>query len=625
MLRDLPLVLRIAGVWLMFSVWAIISGWSLSWFRLLDSVYYTYSSLIFFISAAWWWISTKSRRYAAKPFFGGLRKKTTNPARFAWTLVVFLILLAASIHPPANHDAVTYRMPRLYYWLQEHGWHWIGGLDYRMDIAGTGFEWMSVPLVLLTGNDRLLFLLNFIPFLLLPGLSFLAGRGVGLNARESRWWMWVWPLAFGVAMQAGSIGNDFPGLAYSLAALAFARAADRWSPSICMGFSAIAIVLMTGVKITALPLTLPLAIYWLYQAWRLLPLGKLLRISIILSPVILLCGLLPISFLCWKHTGKWNGNPDNRLGIEVKKPLAGLMGNGLNMVAATAYPPVFPKAGPIGKNLTDWLGSREWHDWVREGNPSYTINLNQELPSEELAGIGIAVTSLVAVWVLGSFRRNSRLVPPRPILARLYAVATFLALCVFLAKVSSGTTARLALAFTPHLVFSVALLLRPRLRVPHQAWTIVPALFILPTLLLNPNRPLVSANFMKSLPFLPSGITKRMEVVYATYSNRNHLLAPLADLIPDGDTAAFAGGTDHPSSALFQPLHRIRVLDLNSSNIDNAEWIVGTEDGIKQRLSLSLPECRQLGYELVASMSITDKVVVGPENWHLLHKASVTR
>jgi hypothetical protein len=591
----------------------------------LDSASYATCSPVFFVPAIWWWVATKPRACSNRLLFRSLRKTISNPSTLAWLVVCSLILLAAWIHPPANHDAVTYRMPRLYYWLQEHGWHWIGGLDYRMDIAGTGFEWMSVPLVLLTGNDRLLFLLNFIPFLLLPGLSFLAGRGVGLNARESRWWMWVWPLAFGVAMQAGSIGNDFLGVALSLAALAFARAADRWRPFVALSFSATAIVLMTGVKVTTLPLALPLAIYWFYQAWRLLPVGKILRIPLLLSPVILLCGFLPISFLCWQHTGKWTGNPDNRLGIEVKNPLAGIVGNGLNMAAATVYPPVFPGAGSIGKRITGCLESGKWHDWVREGNSSYAINLNQELPSEELAGTGIAVTSLVAIWVLGALKRKSRFGPPRPLLSKLYAAATILALCVFLAKVSSGTTARLALAFTPHLVFSCVLFLCPRLRMPHQAWTVLPALCLLPTLLLNPNRPLVSPDFLKSIPFLPSGITQRMEVVYSTYSNRNRLLAPLGDLIPDGDTAAFAGGTDHPSSALFQPLNRIRVLDLNTANIDQAEWIIGTEVGIKQRLSLSLAECRQLGYELVSSKVITDKVIIGPENWHLLRKASVAR
>lgn len=533
-------------------------------------------------------------------------------------VVCLLILSAALIHPPANHDGLTYRMPRLYHWLQNHGWFWIGALDYRMDIAGTGFEWLSAPLVIASRTDRLLFLLNYLPFLLLPGLSFLAGTGLGLRPRSSQWWMYVWPLAYGVAMQAGSIGNDLPGVVLSVASLAFAREAERSKPFICLTFSAAAAVVMTSVKITTLPLALPLAIYWCAQAWKLLPLSKILRIPLVLAPVIALCGILPISFLCWKHTGKWNGNPDNRLGSATTNPLAGVIGNGLNLTAASLYPPVLPGAGAIGEKITGWLESRSWHGWVRDGAGSHKINLNQELPSEELAGIGLAVSFLITLWIIRSFRSSSGNVSQRALLSKLYSIASLVAFVVFLAKVNSSTTARLALPFTPHLVFSAILLTSQGRTVPHRFWAVLPALFLLPTLVLNPNRPLVSAQWLRSLPLLSASISSRLDQVYAVYAHRNMLLAPFARRIPDGATVGFAGGTDHPASALFLPLGRIRVIDLNENNLDHAQWIVGTEGGIQQRIGA--PSEKLKGFVHVYEKSMIDKVVMGPETWHLYQR-----
>lgn len=108
--------------------------------------------------------------------------------------------------------------------------------------------------------------------------------------------------------------------------------------------------------------------------------------------------------------------------------------------------------------------------------------------------------------------------------------------------------------------------------------------------------------------------------MYVTYANRSSLLKSLVSKVPNGETLAFAGGTDHPCNSLFVPLHRIRVMDLNENNFKDATWIIGTEEGINQRVYKSLESLDSLGYKVVTTQIIADKVVIGPEKWYLIHR-----
>ncbi len=126
-----------------------------------------------------------------------------------------------------------------------------------MNDRACGIEWLSAPLLLFTKSDRALFLLNFIPFLLLPGLVFSIFTRLGVRARVAWQWMWLLPTGYDFLLQAGSIANDtFPAV-YALAAVDFAarawqsrRAADLWH-------SILAAALLTGAKASNLPLLLP--------------------------------------------------------------------------------------------------------------------------------------------------------------------------------------------------------------------------------------------------------------------------------------------------------------------------------------------------------------------------------
>ena len=620
--RDFPTLFRVAGIWLIYATWASLCGWVLSALHCLNASGYAIAALPGIAAVIAWWRYSRPTRPLARSGIRGLRRLKTSPAFAGWAGVSLLILIGALANAPTNHDGLTYRLPRLLYWIQENGWFWIDGIDFRMDIAGVGSEWMMAPLLLLFRTDRVLFLLNFLPFLLLPGLFFSAALGLGLRAKIASRWMWIWPLAYGLAMQAGSIGNDALGAALGLAALAFAAEARHGHPRVCLVLSALAAALMTGIKVTTLPLGLPIAVFWIWQAWHLLGMRPMLRTGLGIAPVAILCSFLPIALLCWKNTGSWNANPNNRLGIETEHPVAGIVGNGIDVAQEALALPVFPGV----KKLDAWVAKRTDHwppyRWVADRYPSYDLRISNELPTEERSGIGLGVSLLALLWCAAALWKRPAGPSGRTLIGLVFIGAVVISFLTFLAKAGGDDSPRLMLPFTPFLALGLLLCLPSSLRFPNKHWAWLPALFLIPTLLLNPNRPLISGTTVALLPGVPVSIKNRLTEVGKVYRARNDLLSSLREVIPAGSTVAFAGDGDNPSYSLFKPFGRLSIIDLKPSREARADWVVGTRKGIELRTGKTLEDWERSRFVRLRERVITDKVSWGPETWFVWRRGA---
>ena len=187
-----------------------------------------------------------------------LRRRFRRPLPAIFLLVAVLIFLGGALHAPNNYDALTYRLPRMLNWLAAGHWFWIPTINDRMNYSTTAWEWMAMPFFALLRSDRGLFLINALGFLLMPGLLFSVFRQAGRGAASVAWtWMWVLPLAYGCATQAGSLGNDFTGLLFCLASVHFGLRARRSGRVSDLWLAGLAAALMTGVKLSNLPLLLP--------------------------------------------------------------------------------------------------------------------------------------------------------------------------------------------------------------------------------------------------------------------------------------------------------------------------------------------------------------------------------
>ena len=138
--------------------------------------------------------------------------------------------------------------------------------DPRVNDRACGLEWLSAPLLLFTKSERVLFLLNFIPFLLLPGMILALWRHLGVRSRVAYYWMWLLPTSYVFLLQGGSAGNDLFPVVYLLAAMVFAIQARANNQITDLWYSIIAAALAIGAKPTCLPLMLP---------WGLLVFGAL--------------------------------------------------------------------------------------------------------------------------------------------------------------------------------------------------------------------------------------------------------------------------------------------------------------------------------------------------------------
>jgi len=610
---GLPLALRTSAIWIAYGVWSSVTGWVLTMVGQLNPGGYAGAAVPLLLVAGWLWHCTGSGIKTGSSL--RLHACVRRPGFVPWVIVATLAFCGGLVHAPTNYDALTYRIPRLFYWLQEGHWFWIEDASFRLNIAATGFEWLSAPLVLLTRGDRWLFLLNQVSFLLLPALFFIAARGLGIGGREARWWMWIAPCAYGLVLQSASIGNDLPGAFYFLASVAFTSRARQSHTVLCLGLSALSAVLLTGLKVSNLPLGLPLFIYWVANAWQLLPTKRILVLGAGLAPLALGVSFLPIAFACSKHTGVWSGNPDNRHQIELSNPLAGLAGNFIDYSMGALQPPLLPGSRKIDTLITDKLDTTTWYPWMQESYPRFRITSGGEMPSEEYSGIGLGITLAAIAYLIsgGSLRSWRR----KGVLLMLFTLGVLLSAAVFFAKVGGGATARLMLPWTPAILLVVAAFGSARRFGSSHLLASMPAVMIFPALLLNPNRPLIPSHMIQSIPAIPAGVRERMLEVYRVYDGRNDLLKPFRELIPDDANVGFAGGEDHSSASLFRPLRRIKVIEVGTENLDKVDWIVGTKESLAVRLGATSDLAE---FEEYRSSEITSKVSKGAESWLLLHR-----
>src|ERR1700756_3465038 len=152
--------LHLAAMWVLVSSWSVAAAWILSLFHSLDVVGYsvsltlTFAPILIFLrrpGANWpvlrWSITVLLRRF-----------RRPLPAAFA--IVFVLAVIGGSIYPPNNFDYLTYRFSRILHWWSQHGWYWIASNNNRLNISGTGIEWLMMPVFTFANSDRFFFLIN---------------------------------------------------------------------------------------------------------------------------------------------------------------------------------------------------------------------------------------------------------------------------------------------------------------------------------------------------------------------------------------------------------------------------------------------------------------------------------
>jgi hypothetical protein len=443
--------------------------------------------------------------------------------------------------------------------------------------------------------------------------------------------MWILPLAYGYATQAGSLGNDFTGALFCLMSVQFGLRARRSGRVSDVWLAGLAAALMTGTKLSNLPLLLPC----LVAVWPALGrLRKNLAGTAVVAGIAVLVSAAPTAVLNQTHTGSWTGDPQNTAQIQVKSPGAALLGNSLLVLQQSLMPPVLPAAQKAGGWLDRQLPD-SWRHTLKEKFPRYYLTHLNELPQEEAAALGLGVTLLLltaigaAVFGFGRAGANRGMMTAFPPVALAAWVAAFF----FVLKMGSEADARLMLPYYPLVIVPILLFPAQNHLLRFRGWRILivlAALSVLPAVVLSPARPLwpaqkISERLARQHPGSPS--LQRLAAVYSAYAHRNDALAPLRAGLPGGalKVGFLAGGNDADYS-LWRPFG-LRQIEYLQTGPDQpiripvgVEWLVVKRASWEEAGNAPLETwAAQHHAKITLSVPIVTLVAWGEQDWCVLH------
>ena len=544
-------------------------------------------------------------------------------------LLAMMAFIGGAAYSPTNYDYLTYRFPRVLHWCLDQHWQWISTIDVRMNLSGTGFEWLMAPLFVFFKTDRLFFLINFIPYMLLPGLIFSVFRHLGISRRLSWWWMWVLPCGYCYILQAASAGNDSLSAVYLLASLHYLFLARTNCSVKNLVLSCLAIALLTGIKASNLPLVLP----WLTTLFfsRACVLEKGISAMMVLTLLVAATiSFLPVALLNIHFTGSYSGDPHNKSRIELTNPVAGFLGNSLQMAKDNLAPPILPRRVDWEPELPANLKANLLRDFPR-------LDLRWgELQIEEEAGVGLGIVLFVGLFIVTGI--GARVADPSLIAARnrqaLWVVgAGVVAWLAYVSKMGSEATSRLIAAYYPLLIAGILVMASLDGRIVRRRvfrWGgFLAMLSALPLLILSPARPLFPVEAVSNLMTMchvPVEIVARYNMVYSVYSARSDALQELTASVPPSEqTIGLVQAGNDAEVALWRPFGTRKVIEvtpedsLEEVKARGIHFVAVSQEALTIGYHMPITSLMaKWSATLVEEKSIVLLVRVGPETWYLL-------
>ena len=89
---------------------------------------------------------------------------TTKALLYVGGIIVVLVGITALLTPPSGIDAMSYHMPRVAMWINNHNVGFFPTADYTQLIYGAFAEYSIMHTILLWGNDRFANMIQFFSF-----------------------------------------------------------------------------------------------------------------------------------------------------------------------------------------------------------------------------------------------------------------------------------------------------------------------------------------------------------------------------------------------------------------------------------------------------------------------------
>jgi hypothetical protein len=613
------------AVWIWFCAFLNVAGWTLSAVHQLNAGGYAVA-LLAWLAALLVWRKITAAHTLPRIRWRKFRRRFRRSFPLACLILAALAFLGGALHPPDNFDAMAYRIPRILEWLAEGQWHWMHTIFPQINNRSCGNEWVSAPFIALLKSDRLLFLLNAISFLFLPGLIVSVFTRLGVRRRVAWHWMWIVPTGYCFLLQAGSVANDLFGAPFALAAVDFALRAKASGRQRDFFASILAAAMMTSAKTSNLPLGLMWAI-------AILPVFRLaLRWPVKTLAVSLLAvfaSVLPTIVLNQKFSDDWSGaNLDRADTISDMAWRAGA--NVFIIPLQNLVPPVFPMAGAWNRGVKHLMPSSlsaRLHHVMLEPDPADLAVPQMQI--EEEAGLGFGVSLLVLISFLAAkFRRHDRLPAPAnrdsvgQILVRWSPVVSLLAL---MTQYDLSAFSRILTPYYALLMPTILAGVAQEPLVKKRWWRALAfAGFAMAggLLMVSPARPLFP--IMTILQHEP-GVPARVREVYAVYDQRNDAFAPVRSALPPGLKVLGLVTQKDPETSLWRPFGSRRIIhvfpgdtatDLKRRGV---QYILVKGEVFGNWFPESLDSwLKKMNARIVQKIPLNLLAGVGPRDWYLV-------
>jgi hypothetical protein len=557
-----------------------------------------------------------------------------------------LTFLSGALYPANNYDALAYRAPRVMHWLAAEHWHWIHTAFQRVNTRGCGIEWVSAPIIAFTRSDRLVFLVTFTSFCLLPGLLFGCLTRLGVKRRVAYAWMWLLPLAPCFLLQAGTVCNDLFAAAFVLAGVYHALRAHQEGGIQHAWLAMLAAGLATGVKANTLPLLLVWAVI-LAGSWRLLR-ARAVK-SFVIGLLALSCSFAPTALLNYKYCGDWTGGVAEKLEFKARQPWVRPVGNVALLLLYHLNPPIDPIAVYWNQHIAARLGPEKLRKAFNENFLDFVFTL-EELQTDN-AGLGLGLGALLGLSALAAIRlrrsvarehgervENSRFFHwPRYLLDRTSRMRVFVFAAsgiAFLFMMKTSFVSCIGRLLCPYYALLIVPLLLPvgqAVVVRHRIWklgVIVLAVLSAAPLLLRPERPLVPIRPILAMLHhagWTGPLLSRVERVFSVYSQRGDAFEPALQALPSGTQVLGLVTFDDPESTLWKPFGARQIIHVCPE--DTAQDV--RNRGIryilvgKARFPLVFTESfeawlSRMNAEVVKELPLALRAADGPKPWYIV-------
>jgi hypothetical protein len=588
--------------------WLVVTGWGLSCLNALRWIEVV--SLPGLATAVW-----LARRWGGSEasFWRSLREPLSY---WPFLLVAGLGLLGQWLYPPTMLDSLTYRLPRLFLWLQNGNLQHVMTAEPRLDYMPQTWGLATLPLVQLAG-DQLVWVWTFASWIVLYLLAYDWALELNGDIKKSRLMAFLASTSTFAVLQAASSANDLFAGVLALLALRFVMNFERTRAGWEINWAVLAFCIAAGTKPHFAVFGLPLTVWFFLSPSRPWKAFRWAWLPAVLA-VWLLCSPVPSFYLNFQSYGNWSGAGQD-VSIKGKSPVWNLVLGGAMIGWQSLQPPVDPASSWLNRQLDRLVPETYLVKKVPRFNlRAYPVSL------VDGAALGLVTSTLFVLGVVMAWRGNPAAWRSWQSLA---LAAGLLGILLALSIFVSGSSGRAFAGFL-YLGLPLALVGWNRMQAKMLNWSLYLSLgSSLLVLVLFPSHPLWPVRWVQQqLAGTPrfQRLAQQMEP-YIEYSERADTGEALMQAIPrNACRVAILVGDDRPLLPLFRPysLHRELLFlpphaaprDLNGLAADYVVTGGGAE--------VEYPELLEYlkatnDWQLIMEKDYISKLARGPESWRL--------